>query len=472
MSRRVLSLLAAVTAVLGATARADAILPYAVRTQGYSAFDTTIRGDLREIGMAGAMVGLGDGPFGAIDNPAGLAMTVDGIGLEAVRNVVHDANLESFTASRSSNSVGVFLANYPWGVSLISSAPENQGDVYQLPGAAMSSVSPAVAVREYRLSFARLFGPDNRLSLGASLVAGDAHESLGTADPADVLYAGDAYAVGVSLGGLLRLEHGFLLGMSATSPMSYSFDPAGTPTAGIAEFFQPVRSPWRLATGAGWVPNRFFRAAFGLYLDGPTSGVALLSDDSRAVGADVTLQPRLGASYRLAEYTELEVDVAAGSYLEVSRVADASARLHGTVALELRPWFFTFGWGLDGASGYENLLFTFGVDVGKIFRKLRLIPPEYRGPRLGLLPDPTIVSDDGLPRALVRDWKPRAGADMLDIGRRIPENLVNGIRDAPNTIHSFGNEVLDTIENLPQVPGKMRDEIRGRIDPTSPNPAK
>ena len=61
-------------------------LPYTVRTQPYNAWPTTVRGDIRTVGMAGASVGLGDTFIASTANPAGPAMTLQGADLSYTSN--------------------------------------------------------------------------------------------------------------------------------------------------------------------------------------------------------------------------------------------------------------------------------------------------------------------------------------------------------------------------------------------------
>ena len=77
-------------------AQAEPVLPYSLRTHEYSAWDTTVRGDLGTVGMAGATVGLGDTRIGSVDNPAGLGMTLDSTGIEITGSSIQDGYIQAY----------------------------------------------------------------------------------------------------------------------------------------------------------------------------------------------------------------------------------------------------------------------------------------------------------------------------------------------------------------------------------------
>ena len=66
----------------------------------------------------------------------------------------------------------------------------------------------------------------------------------------------------------------------------------------IAGFFQDASSPYRLGLGIGWLPNRFFKASAGLYIFGSADNTALLSDDSRLIGVNMTVAAAAGCLVR------------------------------------------------------------------------------------------------------------------------------------------------------------------------------
>src|SRR3954468_20102537 len=100
-------------------------LPYTTRTQPFTGWSGTARGDIRTVGMAGATVGLADTFLATGDNPAGLAMTLNGGDLSFSSNNVYDAHIQNFDDAVSSNAYGVALPVYPWGFGLGYFGPYN-----------------------------------------------------------------------------------------------------------------------------------------------------------------------------------------------------------------------------------------------------------------------------------------------------------------------------------------------------------
>ena len=99
-------------------AQANHELPYSTRTRAYSGISTTVRGDIRTVGMAGATVGLADTYLAAVDNPAGLAMTMNTGDLNFTRNWIYDSNVQDGLTPITSNSMGAALNMHPWGFSI------------------------------------------------------------------------------------------------------------------------------------------------------------------------------------------------------------------------------------------------------------------------------------------------------------------------------------------------------------------
>lgn len=461
-------------------ARAESLLPYSVRTRGYSAWDSTVRGDLRTIGMAGAMVGLADSRIGAVDNPAGLGMTIDSTGLQISGSRVRDGYVQAFAEPIETQAVMATWGCYPWGLSFTAWSPQSEGDAYRLtaPSGTESFNRLNNSTREYRLSGSRVL-LDDRLSLGLTLILGQNRQEIRPEGGA----GGDArsaWAVGAGAGALYQLPNRVLIGASYTPPLRYAMDTASSPAAtelGLPGFFQAAYSPFRLGLGAGWIPNRFFRLGAALYVIGSVPDTALLSNEGRKVGDSVSAQPRVGFSYLAVEYKELTVEVSAGGYVEGMRVVDVPARIHGTVGLEINPWIFSFGWGLDHSRFYRNYIVSAGIDVAKVLRKLNLIPPEKRHPFVGLLPNPLHLSDEGLPRALVRNWKPDAPApNVIDVGLEMPGKVRDHILNAPEGVRALGRDVIDAIGDLPgdivEEGGALIKRTRKAIAPDAESGAK
>ena len=298
---------------------------------------------------------------------------------------------------------------------------------------------------EYHLSAANLFLGE-RLSLGMTVIVGqNVRVSPRRAQGPSLSRLGDLEP---DLGHFTGFQIGFSWAPVISTPIHYSINPQGDVNPLFGNFFQAAEAPYRLGLGVGWLPNRFFRTSADLYIFGSTDNTALLSDDSRLVGVNMTLQPRLGFFYKAVEYRNFAVELSAGTYLEVLRVQDDFSRLHGTMAIEIKPWVLNFGWGLDEARFYQNFIYSAGVDVGKLLRRLDLIPPEPNYAYGGILPNPTRISEDGMPHAFVQEWKPRDD-NVFDVGRRMPEKIRDRIRNAPEDIKNLGNDVLNPIEPIP-----------------------
>jgi hypothetical protein len=236
--------------------------------------------------------------------------------------------------------------------------------------------------------------------------------------------------------------------MSYTPPIHYAMNSQGDITPGISGFFQDASSPYRLDLGIGWLPNRFFKVAAGVYIFGSTDNTALLSDDSRLVGVNMTFQPRLGVSYELVEFKNLTVDLAAGTYLEVLREEGDYSRLHSTVSLEIKPWIFDVGWGLDEARFYQNFIVSFGLDLSRVLRKLGFIPPRPDYPYGGILPSPSHLSDQGLSHALDHNWVQRPDG-AIEVGLALPGKIKDRVLSAPEDVQSLVPDFIDTVTHLP-----------------------
>jgi hypothetical protein len=434
---------------VGAHAAAP-LLPYSTRTWSYSGWSTTVHGDIRTLGMAGATVGLADSFIGTGDNPAGLAMTLGGGGVQVTRNRIHDAYVQDYGEVMSSTNLGATSTIYPWGFSLGYWVPNSEEQRYQF-GAGGPEGRAEVFTREFRFSAGRIL-LDNKLSLGASVIFGQAAKSLEIDNSPALDSSHHSHAPGASVGAMYQLPKRWILGATYVFPMTFHADPLENTSPVVAGFHQPVRSPYRVGVGVGWIPNRFFQAGATVLLIGATSGVALLSDESLLVGENVTIQPRIGATYRAAELKELEVKVSAGTYLEVSRIRGTGSRLHVTGGLEVNPWIFNFGWGVDESARYENFIYSAGIDVIRLMRKLDLIPQPWRPPRGGWLPRPTYYSDEGLARPLVAHWVDRHEKNVIQISKELPGKLEEKVRKT-------GEQVGEGVEAISEGVGKGVEAI-------------
>jgi hypothetical protein len=443
---------------LPGVAGAQPTLPYTARRLSFSGLTTTVQGDIRTVGMGGATVGLADTFIAALDNPAGLAMTV-GVGdIHYATNDIHDQHVQSFDTASSPDSVGLALGLYPWAVSLGYLSHYDEESTYRLQSLLGNPIALRVTTRELVLSAARVFF-HNRLSIGAGLILGQAVREM--ASPLlklDRSYA--SYTAGVTVGVTVQLPRRLLFGASFSSPLHYG-GAVSERTLPIPGFFQPVEVPWRVSLGLGFIPNRFFRADLTLHLFTATPRTALVRDEAALVGQRVTLQPRLGVAYVFADFKELKSTLFAGLYFESSRIAGTGDRLHGTLGVEARIWIITVGGGIDFAGGYRNLLVSVGADVFGILARLDVIPKFWTPPSNRMFPHPFKFADDGLARPLVPNWAPGArDVDPIQVALKIPGKLGQGLRNAESELAQIGKEVADGIaasnENAQQKQARAR----------------
>ncbi len=433
------------TIAIGHVSLAQDTLPYTQRTKAYPGWTSTVKGDRRMVGMGGALVGLGDTKLSAIDNPAGLAMAMDDDGIEFSRNLVRDRALQPSRSSVEFTDFTAALTTYPWGFGYASWTPLIESQTYLLADG--TEVQPKVESIEYRFSAARVL-MKNRLSLGVSLLHARTVESLTL--PATFQSYNLTYTTwSMSLGATVQLPRRWLVGMSYHFPFTATTDQSLS-TAGISSFLQPAQTPWRLGIGTGWIPNRNFQLGVSLYFIGPSPGVALLKDENATLTSHITLQPRLGASYRWLDFENLRSDLTLGTYYEVSRVASSPDRSHFTMGLHAKPWLLDLGWTTDFASDFKNHIFTVGVDIGKVLKILEFIPPGQPIERQGLLPQPLRINDDGLPRPLVADWKDPGTEHFIETGQKLPNRVENKLKKTGKDVQKF----FEKLGSFPSEVGK------------------
>jgi len=403
-------------------------LPYSVRTHAYSGWNATVNGDVRTIGMAGATVGLADTFLAAADNPSGLGMMLQGADENYVTNQVSDGHVQNPNSPMETKSLGVAVSLHPWAFSLGLVTDSREGQSYYIPNTpGLNSVT--VTSREVRFGAARLL-MDDKLSIGVSLNIGQGEEEIEpqsqTPGPTSVQHA---YRVGATLGGMLQLHNHFLLGMSYTLPMTYNFN-NGTTAPQLPGFYQPVVDPERFALGLGWVPNRNARMDFSVFAVGRSPNAALIRDDTTQIGTHVTFQPHAGVAYTFADFKNVKGTVFTGSYFEWSRLDGESNRVHATGGLEIKPYIFTVGIGTDVSSQYSNFILSVGVDLFQVLQRVKIVPIPYSPPHQGLWPSPIHLVDAGLPRPLVKDWRPQ-GPDMnpIHVIQKIPERTEKAVQE-------------------------------------------
>ncbi len=436
------------------------MLPYSTRHLSFSGVGTTVQGDIRTVGMGGATVGLADTFIAAIDNPAGLAMTV-GVGdVHYATNTIHDENIQRFDNAPETQSIGLALGIYPWALSVGYLSRYREDSTYQLPYLVPKPVELSVITRELVLSAARVFW-HNRIAVGVGVILGQAERALEVpALKIDRSFA--SYTAGASLGVTAQLPRRFLLGLTFASPQHYSAaSPSQQQSLPVPGFFQSVELPWRVSAGLGFIPSRFFRADFTLHLFTATPHTALVRDEQAVFGLRVTLKPRLGLGYVFAEFRQFKATFFAGTYYESTRIAGTSNRFHGTFGAEARIWVITFGAGLDFADRYRNYLFSAGVDVFGLMARLHMIPEFWTPPSERIMPPAMNWSDEGLARPLQAHWKPSPrDVDPIKVGLDIPRNLEKGIRNAGLELKHFEEQIAAGIESTNDTPEVRRERAQ------------
>jgi hypothetical protein len=351
---------------------------------------------------------------------------------------------------------GAFSPEYPWGWGVSFSQPGVESQTFALPSGQTAQL--AAGVRELKLSAARLFF-DHRLSLGVSVNLGEAYRSIefekdattGLRNPSIIQ---ETYAIGATLAAQYQLPQRILLGLTLTSPLFFPGDTSMN-TADLPSFYQEVWVPWRLGIGVGWIPNRFFQAGFSAHLIGVTPRASRLQDQAVSVGRELTIQPRLGFSYRAIEYPDLIVEASSGTYLEFPRIEGVTGpRPHLTVGFEVKPWIFGVGFAVDYAPDYSNFLLSFGLDVGRMLQKMKLFPPTWSPPAAGVFPEPFRYRAEGLPRPLNPEWKEKhAAPNVFEVVEQIPERMEDKIEEVKDK--GLGG-VIDTKLRVGQPPPPKR----------------
>ena len=423
------------------------LLPYSTRTNSYNGWSTDARGDIRTVGMSGATVGLGDTFIATLDSPSGLAMTLNGADSNFADNHIYDRSIQNFNNPMNVYNLGVAFNGYPWGYSLGYVVPYSEGQQYSLVASPNNPLNLSVSTSEFHLTFARLL-LDNRVSVGLSLVLGQAQEQIDSLST-QTSTAFHSYALGATFGSTLNLGRHVLLGLSYSLPMHYAVSAVANPTPSLPGFFEPIEVPSRIGMGIGWIPNRFFRADFSTFVIGSTPSTALLADNSVSVGEATTVQPKIGLAYNFIDFKELKGTGFLGSYYETSRIAGVNARLHETTGIEVKPWILTVGWALDYASNYRNYIFSLGVDIFAAMAKLDIIPTAWQPPSAGIAPKPTTFSDEGLPRPIVKNWQSH-GPDMnpFKVGLDIPKNIQKKATEIGETVGKTAKEIGNNITGI------------------------
>lgn len=406
-------------------ANAADTLPYSIRTKSYSGWSSIVHGDTITIGMAGATVAIPHSISSAESNPAGLTMTMGSVSAQINSNSMEDRRV-SDSGRITSSQWGLAISPPPWGYSISYYSPSYEGGTYR----SVQSGRPhlmEVSLKQLRATVTRtLF--DNQMSAGVSLELNKAVRQI-----SDESY--DGHAANIKIGAIYKLKKHWLIGLAFSPPVEVGSPDLGSSAYEVPGFAHSVKVPYLVSLGTGWIPNRHFRFGASVIGVGSTANTALLRDEKMVLGKAFTLQPRIGATYVVAEYHHFKIEAAAGSYYEVSRIEAFPNRLHGTFGLEVNPWFINTGFGIDRAENYNNLSVSIGVDIVRLLRTFDLIPRDSVPPFHGFFPPIQKIQADGLPDALVagekREYEAPSVGDVGKIIRDIPKRFEDKF-DGPN----------------------------------------
>ena len=405
-----------------------------------------MRGDIRSIGMSNATIGLGDSWGSVNENPAGLAMTLPTVSAQINRNSIPDGNVQSYDQPIQTSNFGIVANPYPWGFSLGYDSPHSEKQTsYLFNHSAIATTE--LTVKDVTLSASRL-AMNDRLSIGILAALSSSSRTFSLPDQS---WSASSTDLKLTLGLLYQLEHRLLLGFRFSPQTVYgtpddTIDPPGLP----GYLTKPSYSPWVMGFGMGWIPNVNFRSGLSVIAVGKTPQAGLVSDENRTVGEKVTLQPRIGFDYRWIDLNWLEGRISAGSYYEMSRIADTESRVHGTLGFEVNPSVFNLGVALDRASNYNNFTAGIGIDIIRVMRALEFIPPDSSRKYAGFFAAPTQMNADNLPRALNPTWDPSQTATpgkILDIAGQIPRRIEERLKGKPKEPAPVPDELKDSVES-------------------------
>jgi len=78
-------------------------------------------------------------------------------------------------------------------------------------------------------------------------------------------------------------------------------------------FVQPMYVPAQLAVGFGYLPNRYFRMGFNLYVPFAHGESSLLADESVSVGEQTVCMRRFGRNFSWVIFQNLKLERDAGA---------------------------------------------------------------------------------------------------------------------------------------------------------------
>ena len=330
----------------------------------YSIFTSGVLGGTKNLGMSGAMTGLADNYSGALDNPAGPAMTLE---RSEFAGVVGQLSSSLLNDPQSKYVYGELGASTPltWGGGV------TLNDVFSF--SAKDPSGEVISVRSYALTLSQRF-LDNRLSIGVAPLLGIVSTQ-----------SQHMKSLNWRLGVLYRFPHQIFLGASYRFPQSYQPDSKN----------RIFTTPGVFSLGASWMVNRFFRAAFSLKAIGNEDQTFMIHLPQEQVGRSLSLQYHLGIDYQFISFKGLDAYLYAGTYSENTR-SSLGSRQHYTWGVEVLPLFFQLSAAQDVGPQYQNTILKISFNLGFILENLPIYPPSVKGPSGGVLPNPIKRSEDWL----------------------------------------------------------------------------
>jgi hypothetical protein len=428
--KKLLPFIVSILLILSETsAHATNFFPYSLRTRGYSSWSPEIQSDTNTTGMAGATLALPSTISSAEYNPAGYAMQTGSISAQINQMSVKDLTLQPNGSPIESGQGGIGISPPPWGFSISYYSPMTERDSYNSP-LTLNRLKTEVSLKEYHFTVARSFF-DSKLAIGVSAEVNKAVRELG-------LISYNTYAMSYDVGILYRARDRLMFAASYVPRLTIG-------TSGEADnkelpgFNQPITRPEQVSFGAGWVPNRFFKAGTSLTYVGVTNDTALLYNQSKTTGSHPTWIPRLGASYTFAEFSNFKSELALGTYYAGPRVEGGPSRFHVTAGLEANPYFVNIGVGFDLSQDYQNIMIGVGIDIVRTLRTFKIIPKDPTPPYNGFLPKMHALSPEGLPDPMTVGDKSKSASPpgLADVGKIIqeaPNNLVKKVQGRQTTV--------------------------------------
>ncbi|MCM0606110.1 MAG: hypothetical protein KA715_08475 [Xanthomonadaceae bacterium] len=401
----------------------------------------------------------------AFVNPAGLAMTFSGTKITFNGQWIQNGQLDPNNEAHWSLASSIASQHYPYGFGIAIRPVHNEQSTYLIGG---QNVTLENSTREIIFSGSKVFFKD-KLSLGAGFILGHNYRSTG-------LNSNIIMAPGFTIGTLYQLPWRTFIASTLTTPINYPGNLSQS-SGIVTDFFQEAYSPWRTSLGLGWIPNRHFQLATAVEFIGVTKNAGLLSQQTTSIGTIAGFIPRVGLAYNFAEFSGFKGKISMGTYIETPRIDNAGTRLHWTTALQVNPWIFYFGAGIDvSAPTYQNIIYAAGIDTIKILELLDLIPSLNRKFDNTFFPNVNNIDDTGLSKPLLtpgsEEWQrvkdnPDQEVNILQVGRDLPGKIGIKIKNAPKEIINIGPSIIknvkqvvkDTQEALNDEDGIVKSEV-------------